>query len=240
MRTRIIFLFTLLLFSGISSMAQDDTLCSKVNVGADVFSRYVWRGLDYGSAPSIQPTFEYAHKSGLTIGYWGAFNFTGTYNEIDLYLTYGIKNWELTATDYYFPISGVPSARSQRYLNYDNNTTGHVFEGLLKWKGTKKCPLTLQVGTFVYGADKNADNDQNYSTYVEAMYSFEKKAGKFDAFLGFTPAKGLYGNTMGVINMGVTSYREITITDHFTLPMQASIMINPQVSNIYFVLGFTL
>lgn len=239
--------FTFLLFSMVLSAmvlkaqdSQEDTLHSKINVSADIFSRYIWRGLDFGSAPSVQPTLEYAHKCGLTVGYWGAFNFTGTYNEIDLYLTYGIKNFEITATDYFFPVSGVPVFSTQRYFNYNNSTTGHGFEGSLKWKGTEKFPLALQVGTFFYGADKNNQGDQNYSTYIEALYTLEKKAGKLDFFMGFTPQKGLYGNTMGVVNMGVTSYRDIKITDDFTLPMQVSVIANPQVSNIYFVLGFSL
>lgn len=240
MKKRFIFLPLFLFAMTIGAVAQSDSAKSSVNVSADIFSRYIWRGLDYGSGPSIQPTLEYVHKSGLTIGYWGAYNIIGTYNESDLYLTYGFGKFEVTATDYFFPISGIPTFQSQRYLNYDNATTGHIFEGLLKWKGTDKFPLTLQIGTSFYGADKKVNGDQNYSTYVEALYTFEKKAGKFDAFMGFTPDAGLYGNTMGVVNIGITGYRNVKISDEFTLPMQASIVVNPQVSNIYFTLGVTL
>jgi hypothetical protein len=46
---------------------------SKINITADFVSRYIWRGLDYGKAPSIQPTFSFI-KSNFEIGTWGAFN----------------------------------------------------------------------------------------------------------------------------------------------------------------------
>ena len=38
--------------------AQDAESSSPVDIGADLMSRYVWRGTDYGSSPSIQPYIE--------------------------------------------------------------------------------------------------------------------------------------------------------------------------------------
>lgn len=237
---KLFYLATLLSVVSLNTViAQEETTSSEFSVSADLFNRYVWRGLDYGSAPSIQPTFEYAHKSGFTAGCWGAFSVTGSYNEVDLYMSYSLGNFDILITDYFFPVSGIPSARSQQYLNYNNETTGHGFEGAIKWNGTDKFPLTILAGTFLYGADKNIDGDQNYSTYIEALYEFDTKAGRIDAFMGFTPAEGLYGNTLGVVNMGLTTYRDLKITEHFTLPLQASFIVNPQISNVYLLLGFS-
>ncbi len=227
----------LLCFSFTVVHAQDEEKTSAFNIGTDIYSRYVWRGLDFGSAPSIQPTFEYAHKSGLKIGYWGAFNTSGTYNEIDLYAGYDIAGFSLLFTDYFFPVSGVPSMKPERYFHYDNNTTGHVFETSLSWGGTDKIPLSIVAGSFIYGCDKNADGKQNYSAYAEAGYTFKTKAGDIQLFIGFTPQEGLYGNTMGVVNAGISAGKSIQITDSFEVPVTCSIISNPQNGNMHFVLG---
>jgi uncharacterized protein (TIGR02001 family) len=233
-------IFAFLLFSCHIGSAQEDKPVSKFSTGVDLFNRYVWRGLDYGSSPSIQPTIEYAHKSGLKVGYWGSFNTLGNYNEIDFYISYSISSFDLVLTDYFFPESGIPSSKTFRYLNFDNETTGHGTEISLFWNGSEKLPLTLMAGTFFWGADKNVDGNQNYSTYFEAKYEFETKAGALEAIVGFTPAKGLYGNTLGIINMGLGTKKEIKITDHFSLPVQSAVIVNPQISNIYLVFGISL
>lgn len=222
-----------------SLWAQENDATSTFNIGADIYSRYVWRGLDYGSAPSIQPALEYAHKSGFKIGYWGAFNTTGTYNEIDLYTGYDIAGFSILFTDYFVPVSGVPSLKPERYFNYDNNTTGHLFEGSVSWGGTDNFPLTLLAGAFVYGCDKNDDGDQNYSVYTEAAYTIKTKAGDIQPFIGFTPYAGLYGNTLGVVNAGITMGKTISVTDKFEIPVTASLISNPQNGNIHFVLGIS-
>jgi hypothetical protein len=45
---------------------------------------------------------------------------------------------------------------------------------------------------------------------------------------------------MGVVKLGLSASREITITDRFKLPVKASLIFNPQASAAYFVLGITL
>lgn len=213
---------------------------SEISIGADLYSRYVWRGLDFGSAPSIQPTFEYSHSSGFTVGCWGAFSTTGTYNEVDLYVGYEIKGFSITLTDYFFPVSTVPAQNFEKYFNYDNATTGHLFEGTIGWEGPDNFPLTLLAGAFVYGGDKDANGKQNYSSYAELGYTFSTKAGKLQPFMGFTPSEGLYGNTMGFVNIGLSTEKEIKLSEAFSLPVSASVITNPQASNIYFVIGFSL
>lgn len=230
-------LLTVLLgVSFLAVKAQNDTT-SAINTGADIYNRYVWRGLDFGSAPSIQPSIEYAHKSGFKIGYWGAFSTIGNYNEVDLYVGYDIADFSIVFTDYFFPVSGVPTMKPERYFHYDNSNTGHLFEGSVAWGGTEKFPLSILAGAFVYGNDKNADGDQNYSAYIEAGYTFKTKSGDIQPFIGFTPAEGLYGNTMGVVNAGITTGKTITVTDKFEIPVTASVISNPQNGNIHFVFG---
>ena len=41
------------------------------DIGADVVSRYVWRGTDFGNSPAIQPSMSASFRDGqLELGYW--------------------------------------------------------------------------------------------------------------------------------------------------------------------------
>jgi len=64
---------------------------SKFNVTADFMSRYIWRGLDYGKSPSIEPTLSFT-KGGFEIGAWGSYSTSGSYYELDPYVKGISKN----------------------------------------------------------------------------------------------------------------------------------------------------
>jgi len=220
----------------------------KLNIGSDIVSRYIWRGCDYGNSPSIQPTLSLS-KANFELGCWSAVATNSFYKEIDLYAKYTYKKVSLLFTDYYIPsFNGTPSSPDNRYFIYDDKTTAHSFEGSLLYKGNDKFPLWLLGGVYFYGNDKRwgccAKKDTAektyYSSYFEAGYTFTIRENSADLFLGFTPAAGAYGNTLGVVNVGVTGYRKIKISKEFELPLKASLIFNPQSSNVFFALGITL
>jgi hypothetical protein len=101
---------------------------------------------------------------------------------------------------------------------------------------------------FFYGNDKRWGCDIKkdttcqtyYSSYFEAGYTFAIQENSADLFLGFTPTAGAYGNTLGVVNIGITGYRKIKISNDFELPLKTSLIFNPQSSNVFFVFGITL
>lgn len=239
----------MMIASGQSAKKVDTTRCQvKLNVSADVMSQYVWRGTDYGNSPSIQPLLSLS-AGNFEIGAWGAYAISGAYRELDLFAKYTVKNLSVSVTDYYVPgTNDQPMSPDPRFSVYNNATTAHTIEGALQYKRTGKIPLWVMGSVFFYGNDKrwgydaarDTTNKTYYSSYFEAGYSFKVKKNSADVFLGFTPTAGAYGNTMGVINAGITAYRSITITDHFDLPLRASLIVNPQTSKVYFVVGFTL
>jgi len=218
-----------------------------INISCSLMSRYIWRGTDFGASPNIQPGIEYS-KSGFKIGAWGAYatNFQG-YQESDLYLGYTFykEMFTLMVTDYYFQKDTI----KQNYFNYKDATTGHVLEATLMFNGTENLPLSVMIATNIYGADaKKINNDgtignNQYSTYAELTYSFKY----FDMFMGanLTQADadkgetGYYGNSMGIVNLGITATKEIKITNHYELPITVSIITNPQANKIYFVAGLS-
>lgn len=231
------------------SWAQEETTSdeSPLSLNVDLMSRYVWRGQDFGAAPSIQPGISYS-KWGFTLGAWGAYtlnNVNTGVQEADLYLSYSINDmFSLTVTDYFFP----DEASDYNYFDYKDKSTGHVFEGTIAFNGTEKLPLSILLATNFYGADARRMNDDEtvgsiqYSTYAELAYAFKY----FNMFMGFnltTPdadkgESGYYGDSFGVVNLGVSASRDIKITDKFSLPLNIALITNPQKEKIYLVAGF--
>jgi hypothetical protein len=253
-----ILLYTLFSLSTVFVFSQD----SPVQFGGDFMSRYIWRGLNLGgNSPSIQPTLKLNlatenKVSAFTVGAWGAFSLSQlTAQEADLFVTYTFKQMiGLTVTDYFFP-TDVTTARNH-YFDYNPSTTGHLLEGAISFNGTEKVPVTFMFAVNFYGNDKRkltADSTAGnlvYSKYMEIGY-FRTIPGGVDlkGFIGAAldnPDKiyggmGYYLNrSAGIVNVGVTASKKIPITDKFVLPVQSSLIFNPEAQNIFIVFGFTL
>lgn len=218
------------------------------NSGVDLMSRYIWRGLNPGgSSPSIQPTLEMTAGS-FTLGSWGAFSMSDglTVQETDLYLSYAFREMlTFTITDYFLPDEAISN---NNYFEYNKDKTGHVLEASLSFNGTEKIPFSLLAAINLWGADaRKANGDLRHSTYFELGYNGKCQETDYSVFIGFTPDNpdsdkgetGYYGPYAGVINMGITVNREITVTDKFCLPVSTSFIINPQAENIFLVFGIS-
>lgn len=245
-------LLILLLFSSLIIFSQEEEKSESkkdtLTIGVDLMSRYIFRGSDVGGAsPSIQPNLEYT-RGKFTVGLWGAYaiNQTGS-QEADFYVTYAVtKNIGVTITDYFFPTDD----GNYKYFDYDKLTTGHLLEATISYSGTEKLPLSFLLATNFYGSDPirlNIDGtrkDIQYSTYAEIGYAFKK----FDAFIGFNLTNpdetigetGFYGDTFGVVNLGITANKNVKITKTFDLPLTFTLITNPQAQKIFFVFGISL
>ena len=220
--------------------AKENSSKNNFDIGADIQSRYIWRGLQFGgNSPSIQPTIEYSTGK-FALGVWGAYSLGGdnTSQETDLYLTYSpSETISITVTDYFFPTEGVQN----NYFEY-GNATGHVYEAMLSFSGTKKFPIDLTVATNFAGADKN-NNDQSYSTYLEAGYATKINDTGIRFFAGGVIGDngGYYlTNGSGIINIGISAEKELKITNSYSLPVNAALAVNPDQENIYLTFGFSL
>lgn len=207
----------------------------RFEVGADLMSRYVWRGSDYSNSPSIQP-FAYYTLGGFKAEVWSAFSTTENYQEVDLILSYQIQEtFTIMFTDYFFPNG---TNFNNRYFEFDENKTGHIMEGTIAFEGAPTLPLSASVNYNFYGADPDK------SWYFELGYSGSHKEVGYDLFIGATPAKGIYmpdgSDGFNIVNVGATLTKEIRISEHFSLPVSGSLIVNPQAENIFFVFGVSL
>jgi hypothetical protein len=229
-------------------------MAQKLELGGDVFNRYIWRGLDLGGkSPSIQPWMKFCignEEHAFSIGVWGAFSLAGTSNEeTDLYLSYTYKEvFSFTLTDYFFP--GLNNGSKDNYFEWRKDKTGHILEGTLAYNGSDRIPFTLLFAMNLYGNDARKNIGSIFmSKYIELGYKARIKELDFNVFVGATPDNpnedegetSFYLNDRpGIISIGVKASKTLQITDKFSLPVQCSLISNPDLNKIYLVFGFSL
>lgn len=228
---------TLLALLVCSSGISNELFGQQFNIGADIMSRYVWRGADFGNSPSIQPSVSFS--SGIfEIGAWAAYPTSfesAEVSENDLYASLTFEtdqggSFGVGVTDYYFPNGG------QKFFNYDNGGNGaHFIEPNISYSGPSSFPISFYGGFFVH-------NEPDNSIYLELSYPFSLDGTDITIFGGGTPQEsGFYGtNKAGIINTGLSVSREIKITEAFSIPLTGSYILDAYHENAYLVFGFSL
>ena len=222
---------SLLLFICSSSFPQ-----VSVSAGADIYSRYNWRGLDFGDSPSFQPTLSLS-AGAFTIGAWGAYNFfsgtTPVYSENDLFASYTIStatsgSFSILYTDYFYPSAGLS------FFKYDIDGS-HVLEAGLGYSGPESFPIQLN-GYY------NFKNDPDKSAYIQVGYPVTAGETSLSFFAGFTPASSAWYATTkaGLINLGVAATKNVVITDKFSLPVHVDYILNPYSKQSFLIAGISL
>ena len=204
-------------------------------IGADLASMYLWRGMQQGSAPAIQPWGEFSYK-GLTLGTWGSYEFSGNFKEVDLYAKYTYSDFSLLFIDFFFPdYNGL----DQDYYNFNSATTGHASELGLSFNGNKKIPFSVYAGVFLYGipidhqvTDTTA---MNHSTYFEVNYLGKFNDFSYNVFAGFTPTESYLYQTekFAFLNLGLSAKKAVKVTEDFSIPIKLTLATNPEAKKIF-------
>ncbi len=206
-------------------------LGQELQPGADLVSRYIWRGKDFGNSPAIQPGLTYTWND-FSIGAWGSLTINDNiFQEQDLFVSYTLFDvFTFGVTDYFFPNDTISD---NKYFHYKKEETGHTFELNVKIHDIADIAAYIAFNYNFYGADTAN------SSYLELGYKSKLKDIEFDAFMGFALDKGIYGNSFGVVYLGLTGYKNIKITEEFSLPVFSRLIFNPQAENIHLVFGLT-
>jgi len=122
------------------------------------------------------------------------------------------------------------------------------------FNGTKKIPLTFMFAMNCFGFDSKKVNDDGtqgdifYTKYIELGYKKTVKDIDLNAFIGAAVddpdekkgESGFYANnSAGIINLGIKASKNIKITPDYYLPVQASLITNPEAEKIYLVFGIS-
>ena len=233
-------LLLLITVLSISLINAQEESSSSLDLGLDVQSRYVWRGIQLGgSSASFQPYVEYSTGK-FAFGAWGAYSAGGLnpFQEADMYLSFSASdNLSFTLTDYFFPAEpGLIIEESVNYFQYNN----HVLELAV---GYTAGDWGFTVATNIAGNADKFEDDQSFSTYAEISYGTTVGATDFGLFVGgvFLDDAGYYlTEGSGLINLGVSAAKEIKITDSFSLPVNAALIVNPDAENVFLTFGFSL
>ena len=160
----------------------------EVNVGADLVSGYVWRGVyQIGSGASVQPSLGLAYK-GFSIGAWGSTSLREGFKELDLSAGYSVGGFSVGVTDYWWAGQGAPF-----YSDYLNT---HLFEGTLGYHFGKKFPLHVSWSTMFAGNLDKVDGERKFSTYIELGYDFRIKGVDLTCAVG-VGRSGMADSAMG-------------------------------------------
>ena len=196
----------------VSSMAQDKV---EFGVGADVVSKYIWRGTDLGG-PSVQPSLSVAYK-GLSLTAWGSIGFDSEDDkEVDLTLAYETGNFSLSVTDYWYP----------------EYSGAHTFEAQIGY----------DFGLLAANWYTNfAGDDEEYASYISLIAPFSLIGLDWEAEVGVTPwGTDYYGtDKFSVCDLSLGASKEFNIGKSFSTTLFAKATYNPTIEKFYATIGIS-
>jgi hypothetical protein len=209
-----------------------------LDFSAEVVSRYVVRGLDFGASPSVQPVVA-ASGYGFDVGTWGNYGLTGTDEgngaELDFWIGYtqdlgSAGALRVGLVDYFFD--------GQRFFEFGGDGTGaHYLEAQLRYER----PAGLPVYVF---AGRNIHNDADGSWYAEAGYSGTVGDVGLEAAAGVAGGESAWyrveGSAPALINLQLKLSKRVPVTDAFALPVSATFTVNPHAERVFLVVGLSL
>ena len=218
----------LLLVSPVLRAQKDTASAFTTSVNVDLLSRYIWRGLDIGHAPSIQPCLSLSWKD-FTIGAWGAYKLTGEGDqETDFFINKTFGFISVSMWDYW----NFNDTIKNDFFDYNKTTTSHLLEAQVMLMGGETLPFNFLAGYFFYGADPSK------SLYLELQFVPELKAADVMFFAGYQATGTYYAEKPGFVNIGCTVAKPISITDRLALPLKLSLIFSPAESRTRLVAGF--
>lgn len=209
-------------------------------------SRFLYRGLDLGQAPQVQPVialgvgnFEFAAFSSHPLAppldeavSAAAVPDYVNYREVLLWMLYRIETAAGTFTPY---VQNHFNPNAGRLFDFDNDAGAHHLQAQLFYNGPETFPIDFLVGYVFYGPARE-------SVYLEGGYSFEYAGLGVRTFISGTPGDSPFNGTdeAAITQLGITASRAIPITDRFSLPLSATFSFNPYTENAFAAVAITL
>jgi hypothetical protein len=209
-----------------------------IDFGADAVSRFVWRGIGFVTSPSIQPSIS-VQAYGVQVGTWGNYSLTPDGDnaaEHDFWLSYsvglGASTLTLRAHDYYAPSTSSP------FFDWRGAGEGsHRIELSARYVVSPRWPIHVFVA-------RNVHNDPDGAWYVEAGYTTQLSDVTVRWAGGLTPkASTWYGvshDAITLLNAHLRLEKTVALTDRYSVPLHAAVIVNPYTEQTYLVFGLSL
>lgn len=206
---------------------------SPVHLGLEFQTKYMWRGIEYGTAPVFFPQI-YFNKWGLNIYAMGGYAVNGSHAEVDLGISYSFYGVTIGLNDYYYPTA---VGENDKYFNFKHGETGHYLEACVGYY-PEKLPFWVLVSTYVAGADTLPGTTKNaYSSYLELGLHYDFLDDHQIALAcGMALNKSFYNDyekKFSVSNVMLQYTYNVRI-NWWTLPLKAALVYNPYRNKFYF------
>lgn len=155
-----------------NTKSDDGSLLHYSNFSASVefTTKYMWRGIEYGTSPVFLPMLSYDYK-GLNVYAMGGYATNGSHQEVDFGISYNYKWLTIGVNDYYYPTA---VGEKDNYFVFKNRETGHYVEAVATIM-PQKLPVYLLLSSYIFGADKRPSGNQAFSSYMEIGYIHQFK-----------------------------------------------------------------
>lgn len=224
------FLRTACLIAGSLLCLACSVQAQSFHAGADVTSRYLWRGVAFGNTPSLQPVAT-VRFGGVTAGTWGNYDLgkdAANPSEQDFFASYarpaGAGTVGVSVTDYFYPGHAFFSEQT------------HTMEVAATYTVSAHVPVTLFAARNVY-------NDAERSTYLEAAYSTGVGRFTVGAATGFVTGRSAWyaveAEGFTLTHASLSASTPLRFSRTFAVPVRASLVHNPHRNDTWFALGFT-
>lgn len=211
------------------TVATSAPAVAEIGIGADVVSRYIFRGTDFGDAVSVQPGLSYSTDA-FEVGAWSSWAIDGGgadasefghhagANENDLYATINLGPASVTVTDYFFPTSAPAD-----FFSFSDGDGVHILEAMVS---ADLGPASV-MGAF------NFSGDPDDSFWVEASLPLEMLTTD-DTEVGITVGAGDGVYTTDTDPTLVSVSLDVSSGDYF-----AQYILNPDAEITFLVFGMS-
>ena len=190
---------------------------------AQLVSRYLWRGQDYGHAPSFQPGAELSWR-GFAFGAWSALRIAGDGEpELDFYISKELGKFTFAVWDYW---SYDKELRTQ-YFDYNSSTTSHMFEGQVIYSTGERNQFNLLLSSLFFGADPTK------SLYGEVEYVREFGKNEIALVAGYQFKGEYYAPHNGFVNIGCSYLRYLWDFGKYSTFVSFSLTANPALKKTF-------
>ena len=214
-----------MIISPMNMNAQEQEKPNHFDAGADLVSSYLWRGTKFGTGPAVQPYLSLSF-GGFEIGGWGSYSFGNSdFSEADLYLAYGFDfGLSIGFTDYYFP------GESSDYFDFSDSSGTHGLEVNLAYE-FKGFSISAN---YMFNEAPTAGTSGG-DMYYELGYNFKY----FGIFLGAGDGWHTEGDKFAICNIGISTSKEIQITEKYAIPLNGSLIWNPEREQYHIVVSIS-
>ena len=106
--------------------AEGNLKDSPFSASLELSTKYMWRGIEYGTAPTVFPMIGY-NTHGFNAFAMGAYAIDGSHQEVDFGVSYTASEIAIGVSDYYYPSETIINPRPNDGISAERYCDGYNF-----------------------------------------------------------------------------------------------------------------